>query len=189
MEQSDEELLRGCQGGDSRAWETLVTRFQRLIFTIPRRAGLDEDMAAEVFQEVFTTLFEKINDIERPEKLQAWLVTTARRKTWRIINRERIFQRAKKPDDEDDAEHGEFENLPDAALLPDEVLMRLEEQHGVRTAVAALDERCRKLLTLLFYQDEPPPYANIAAAVGVPEGSIGPTRARCLGKLLKLLEK
>lgn len=186
MEQSDADLLLNCQRGDSSAWETLVKRFQRLIFTIPRRAGLDEDLSAEVFQDVFTTLFEKINEIERPEKLKAWLVTTARRKTWRIINRERIFQRA--TSNAEDAERDEFENISDTTLLPDEVLIRLEEQHHVRTAVAALDERCRKLLTMLFYQEEPPPYAQIAAATGVPEGSIGPTRARCLQKLLKLLE-
>jgi len=83
----------------------------------------------------------------------------------------------------------ELSKLADEALLPDEALIQLEEQHGVRLAVSQLDERCGKLLTLLFYEDEPLPYTEIAARIGVPEGSIGPTRARCLQKLLKILEK
>ena len=83
----------------------------------------------------------------------------------------------------------ELASLPDEAPLPDEVMIHLEEQHSVRLAVGQLDERCGKLLTLLFYEDEPPPYAEIAVRIGVPEGSIGPTRARCLQKLLKIVEK
>ncbi|HEY6187322.1 MAG TPA: sigma-70 family RNA polymerase sigma factor [Pyrinomonadaceae bacterium] len=176
--------MQACRRGDESAWEALVERYQRLIYTIPRRAGLDEDQAAEVFQEVFTTLFEKLNDIEQPERLQAWLVTTARRKTWRLISREKRLQHPM-----GDAEEGEpeLEKLPDPSALPDEVMMRLEEQHRVRTALADLDERCRKLLTMLFYRPEPPPYAEIAAAIGTTEGSIGPTRARCLKKLMRRL--
>lgn len=185
MEQSDKQLLLACRRGDEAAWEALVNRYQRLIYAIPRRAGLDEDSAAEVFQEVFTTLFEKLNDIEQPERLHAWLVTTAKRKTWRLISRENSIRG---PVDDEDEGEARINELPDDAPLPDEALLRLEEQHRVRTAVAGLDERCRKLLTLLFYQPEPPPYAEIAAAIGTTQGSIGPTRARCLEKLLRLLE-
>lgn len=186
MDQRDEELLRACRSGDAAAWQALVNRYQRLIYTIPRRAGLDEDAAADVFQEVFTTLFEKLDDIEQPERLQAWLVTTARRKTWRLISRDRFKQRH--ADDETDGD-AELNALPDQALLPDEALIQLEEQHRVRTALGGLDERCRRLLTLLFYQAEPPSYAEIAKETGTSEGSIGPTRARCLQKLTRLLEK
>jgi RNA polymerase sigma factor (sigma-70 family) len=75
----------------------------------------------------------------------------------------------------------------DEALLPDETLVRLEDQHRIRTALADLDPRCRQLLTMLYYEPEPLPYSAIAAALGTPEGSIGPTRARCLKKLLKLV--
>jgi RNA polymerase sigma factor (sigma-70 family) len=187
MQQRDEELLLACRRGDAAAWEALVNRYQRLIYAIPRRAGLDEDAAAEVFQEVFTTLFEKLDDIEQPERLHAWLVTTARRKTWRLISRDR-FTRGSYANDEDDAD-AELNALPDAAPLPDEALIQLEEQHRVRAALVDLDERCRKLLTLLFYRDDPPSYAEIALATGTREGSIGPTRARCLQKLMRLLEK
>jgi RNA polymerase sigma factor (sigma-70 family) len=184
MTQSDERLLEACRRGDESAWESLVERYQRLIYAIPRRAGLDKDQSADVFQEVFITLFEKLDSIEQPERLQAWLVTTARRKTWRLISRENRLQNPARDEDEGETE---LDKLPDEALLPDEVLIRLEEQHEVRTALAALDERCRKLLTMLFYQAETPPYAEIAAIIGTTEGSIGPTRARCLKKLLQQL--
>lgn len=184
-ERSDEELLTGCRRGEDSAWAALVNRYQRLIYAVPRRAGLDQDLCAEVFQEVFATLVEKLDDIEQPERLQAWLVTTARRKTWRLIKTQ-----GRSPsyyDEEGDDK--EWERLRDDAPLPDEVLIELEKQHEVRMAVEALDERCRQLLTLLFYEAEPPPYSEIAARTGVAEGGIGPTRARCLQKLLRLLEK
>lgn len=188
MEPSDKQLLLACRRGEEAAWETLVRRYQRLMYAIPRRAGLDEDDSAEVFQEVFTTLLQKLQDIKEPERLHAWLVTTARRKTWRIISKERQLRPTSVGDGETDAEE-ELRKLPDNSPLPDEVLLRMEEQHRVRTALGGLDERCRKLLTMLFYQAEPPAYSEIAASLGTSEGSIGPTRARCLKKITLLLEK
>ena len=183
MQPTDRELLIACREGDESSWEVLVDRYQRLIYAIPRRAGLNEDQAGEVFQEVFATLLQKLNDITDPDRLHAWLVTTARRKTWRLMSKDRM----PRPGDEEREE--ELAAVVDNAPLPDEVLMRLEEQHRIRTALLALDERCQKLLTLLYYRPEPPSYAEIAAAFGTSEGSIGPTRARCLKKMLQLLER
>lgn len=183
MEPSDKELLAACRRGEETAWEELVNRYQRLIFTIPRRAGLDEDQSADVLQEVFATLLRKLNDIDDPERLHAWLVTTARRTTARVISKAQLSINV------DDSSQSLAERLAaNNAALPDEVLLRLEEQHRVRRALARLDERCQKLLKLLFYESEPLSYAEIAALLGTSEGSIGPTRARCLEKLLGLLE-
>ena len=186
MDDSDLQLVLACRRGDQRAWEKLIRRYQRLIYAIPLRAGLNEDQAAEIFQDVFTTFFQKLNDIEEPHRLQAWLVTTARRKTWRTIAKTQTRTRAV-------AEAVEWANdanaVRDETPLPDEQLLILEEQHRIRTAVSLLDERCQKLLELLFYRAQPPSYAEIAAELGIPEGSIGPTRGRCLGKLLRILKK
>ena len=185
MQPTDKELLISCRRGDESSWQALVDRYQRLMYAIPRRAGLNEDQASEVFQEVFVTLFEKMNEINEPDRLHAWLVTTARRKTWRLLSKERSSRSARMGD----ADAGdEALAVVDDALLPDETLVRLEEQHRIRTALTELDPRCRELLTLLYYQPEPPPYSEIAVALGTPEGSIGPTRARCLKKLLKLVD-
>lgn len=185
MDESDLQLVSACRLGDQLAWEKLVRRYQRLIYAIPRRAGLSEDQAAEIFQDVFTTLFEKLNDIEDPERLQAWLVTTTRRRTLRTISRMPDRLRS----DSDDEETSRAEAMRDESPLPDEQLLILEEQHRIRTAVSQLDPRCQTLVELLFYQREPPTYAEVAKVLGVPEGSIGPTRARCLGKLLRILTK
>jgi RNA polymerase sigma factor (sigma-70 family) len=185
MEQSDKQLLLACRRGDERAWESLVSRYQRLIYTIPRRAGLDHSQTADVFQEVFTTLFEKLDKIDQPERLQAWLVTTTRRKTWRAIAKGRDLRETIA--DTDDVEH-ELISLTDKAPLPDEVLLRLEEQHRIRIAVASLDDRCRKLIKMLFYTAAPPSYEEIGKSLKISTGSIGPTRARCLEKLLRLLD-
>jgi RNA polymerase sigma factor (sigma-70 family) len=182
MTPSDLELVLACRRGDQLAWEKLIRRYQRLIYAIPLRAGLDEDEAAEIFQDVFTTLFQKLNDIEEPERLQAWLVTTARRKTWRTISKAHANPVS-------DIDLSDATAVRDEAPLPDEQLFILEEQHRIRTAVSSLDERCRNLLQMLFYRAEPPSYAEIAAALGIPEGSIGPTRARCLEKLLRMMKK
>jgi RNA polymerase sigma factor (sigma-70 family) len=183
---SDEELLAGCRRGDESAWEALVVRYQRLIYAIPRRAGLDEDAASEIFQDVFAALLESISNIEQPSRLQAWLVTTAKRKTWRAVGRAKSLRPF--ADDADDA-GAEMYDIPDERALPEEALARLEEQHLVRAALGELEERCRKLIEMLFYAPEPPPYSEIAAALGTSEGSIGPTRARCLKKLLDVLRK
>jgi RNA polymerase sigma factor (sigma-70 family) len=184
---SDEQLLAGCRRGEEGAWEALVRRYQRLIYAVPRRAGLDEDAAAEVFQDVFTTLFESIESIEQPSRLHAWLVTTAKRKTWRAIGRSKAARQF--ATGEETAGEGEMYDVADEQALPDEALAQLEEQHLVRAALGELEDRCRTLIEMLFYRSEPPPYSEIAAALGTSEGSIGPTRARCLKKLLSVLKK
>ncbi len=187
MEPSDEKLVSACRRGEEEAWQELVARYQRLIYAIPRRAGLDENLSSEVFQQVFTILVEKLDRIEQPSQIQAWLVTTAKRETWRLMNRERKGRLTSQAEDDDFA--SQTATLSDHAALSDAALLALEEQHIVRLALDELDERCRSLLTLLFYRDEPPSYSDIAATLGIKEGSIGPTRARCLQKMLRLLDK
>jgi RNA polymerase sigma factor (sigma-70 family) len=178
----DASLLWACRAGNATAWEVLVRRYQRLIYAIPRRAGLSQDQASEVFQRVCLTLLEHLDRIAQPERLGAWLATTAQRESWRLARRERATQPL--GDDEDEG----VTELPDPALLPQEVLERLERQHQVRQALATLDLRSRTLLSMLFLRPEPATYAEIAGTLGIPEGSIGPTRARCLQKLRRALE-
>jgi RNA polymerase sigma factor (sigma-70 family) len=161
----------------------LVDRFQRLIFAIPRRAGLDEEQAADVFQDVFLTLFEKIGAIEQPERIRSWLVTTAKFKTWSVVrNSKGLYSPA--TEEEMEAEMGA---LRDETPLADEVLVEMEQQHLIRTAIGELDERCRKILSMIYLSDTPASYAEVAATIGVGETSISPLRARCLKKVEKKL--
>ena len=119
--------------------------------------------------------------------MRAWLVTTAKRATERLQQRNARWQALPESNDAEGDETPQQEWL-DPAPLPDEVVSQLEDQHLVRTGVAALEERCRRLLTMLFYDPQQLPYAEIAAQIGIPTGSIGPTRNRCLQKLRSLLQ-
>jgi RNA polymerase sigma factor (sigma-70 family) len=183
---SDESLVLACRRGDGTAWDVLVNRYQRLIYTIPRRAGLDEDRAAEVFQRTFVRLLESLGRIRQPESIHAWLVTTARRETLQLI-REESAQQSLSSRRENLDEAPASEAIPDEGPLPGETLERLEDQHLVRMAIAEMDQRSQDLLNLLYYH--PLSYAEIAALLDIPEGSLGPTRARCLEKLRRLLER
>jgi RNA polymerase sigma factor (sigma-70 family) len=165
----------------------LVNRYQRLIYAIPRRAGLDEDQAAEVFQRTFTKLFENLERIKQPDRIQAWLVTTARREMLSLLHQQRREPALWDTDNRQD-ERG-YEAVPDDAPLPDEALEHLQEQHIIRTAIEAMGEPCCQLLKMLFYRADLFSYTEIAAALNMPEGSLGPTRARCLQKLRNLLER
>jgi RNA polymerase sigma factor (sigma-70 family) len=182
-DQSDEALVHACRRGDQQAWEQLVRRYQRLIYTIARRAGLDEDQVGEVFQQVFVALFEQIEQIQQPDRLSAWLTTLTRRKTLQLLRGQTTIATLGNDD-----ETAIAEILADPSPLPDELLIRLERQHTVRRAIAALEERCRVLITLLFSEAEAISYSHIAATLGISEGSIGPTRIRCLQKLRRWLE-
>lgn len=183
IEKSDAELLLACRKGDETAWIELVERFQRLIITIPRRAGLDEEKSADIFQEVFLTLFEKLYEIEQPDKIRSWLVTTAKFKTWKVVRGESVNFSL------DDEESDISNKLTASETLADEVLIQLEEQHMIRTALKQIEERCQKILTMLYLFDSPASYAQVADAIGVGETSVSPMRARCLAKLAKILGK
>lgn len=181
MEPTDETLVLACARGDAGAWDVLVDRYKRLIFTIARRSGLDEDQATDVFQRVFTILLERIDTIEQPAQIGAWFIATSRRESWRMRRRERVGPTARGSPDEYAA------HLLDQDPLPDEQVQIIEDQHRVRKALGSLDERCQRLLTLLFLTRNPPTYAEIATLMEMREGAIGPTRARCLEKLRRLL--
>jgi RNA polymerase sigma factor (sigma-70 family) len=185
IQRSDAELVRACRDGSQSAWDDLVARYQRLIYAIPRRAGLTDDQAADVFQEVFLTLFEKIDELEQPEKVRSWIVTTAKFKTWGAVRASKGFYSR---ETEEEMEQ-EMSNLADQTPLADEVLIELEQQHLIRTVVKQLEERCQKILTMLYLRNAAASYAEVADAIGVGETSISPLRSRCLKKLEKLLTK
>ncbi|MEP7149223.1 MAG: sigma-70 family RNA polymerase sigma factor [Acidobacteriota bacterium] len=185
VERSDAELVRQCRQGNQRAWDDLVARYQRLIFAIPRRAGLTDAAAADVFQEVFLTLFEKLDDIEQPEKIRSWIVTTAKFKTWASFRGSKGLH---SPKTEEEMDY-EMANLVDESPLADDMLIELEQQHLIRAALLQLEERCQTILSMLYLGVPAASYADVARAVGVGETSISPLRSRCLKKLEKLLSK
>ncbi|MBP6002317.1 MAG: sigma-70 family RNA polymerase sigma factor [Pyrinomonadaceae bacterium] len=183
VSRDDAELVRLCIKGDQSAWDTLVDRYQRLIYAIPRRAGLSDEQAADVFQEVFLTLLQKIDEIEQPDRIRSWIVTTAKFKTWGIVRGEKGFY---SPETEEDME-AEMASIRDNAPLADDMLIELEEQHLIRTAMLKLEERCQKIITMIYLRDPAASYVEVAASINVGETSISPLRSRCLKKLEKIL--
>jgi len=177
-EPDDAELIARCRAGEESAWRLLVQRYRRLIYTVPRRAGLAEPEAADAFQRTFQRLYENLDALREPARVRAWLVTTARRETLRLLAQA-------------NAETGPagLDELPDPGPLPDELLDGLQQQHRVRAAVARLDPASRRFIELVFLRDEAPAYEAVAAELGIAVGSIGPTRARCLAKLRRLLDE
>jgi len=146
MEPSDAELVRACTQSDQTAWEALVQRYQRLISSIPRRSGLDEDAAADVFQRVFTTLVEHLDRLEQPDRLSAWVVTAAKRETWRASRRAAMARATHAPE-----KHAV--GVVDTDLLAEDEIVRMEAQVTLRRAVDRLEDRCREVVELLFYAD------------------------------------
>jgi RNA polymerase sigma factor (sigma-70 family) len=167
---ADPALVESCLNGDPRAWDELVERYGRLVYSIPRRMGFSATDADDVFQEVFATLLRSLGSVRDRKRLSAWLITTTRRECWR---RGRTMAR-----------HAELdESLADGTPPVIDEIARWEREQGVREAVRRLDARCRELLTALFLDASSPSYEAIAARLGMPVGSIGPTRARCFKKL------
>jgi RNA polymerase sigma factor (sigma-70 family) len=183
-QREDRALVAACLAGDSAAWETLVARYQRLVYSIPMKARLSADDAADIFQSVWLKLYEKLASLRDHQKLSSWLITTTTREVWRVAARNR---RISPPAGADDDQSDPLEQLAATAPLADAEREMLEQQQLVREALESLPERCRNLLTMLFYEKDELSYAEIARRMAMPVPSVGPTRARCLKKMKKLL--
>lgn len=185
-QRDDRELIIACLDGDSSAWEALIARYQRLIYSIPMKSRLLPDDAADVFQSVCLKLYEKLSTLRDHERVSSWLITTTTREVWRVAARNRREAAPTGPDNEEDTDV--LSQIAAAGPLADEQRESLEQQQAVRQAVEALPERCRNLVTMLFYEKDDLSYADIARRMNMPVPSVGPTRARCLEKLKKLLQ-
>jgi RNA polymerase sigma factor (sigma-70 family) len=170
----DAALLNACREGNQGAWDSLVERYGRMVYSIPRRLGLSAEDADDVFQTVFSTLLKHLDTIADPASLPYWLMTTTRRESWRVGR-----------------QNGRFTDLDESALDDREPVGAAVEQYErdliVRDAMERLDTRCRRLLTALFLDPSEQSYQSIAEEFGMPVGSIGPTRARCLRKVQTIL--
>lgn len=179
----DATLVARCRAGDARAWELLVKRYQRLVRVIAMRVGLDEQLAADVFQTVFSRLLTHLPRIEDPSRLQAWIVTTAKREA---LHQRKLARRTVSINGDDDGQ--DAWDLADDAPNAEQALEELQQLNALREALGHLDERCRTLLSALFAdEDEALSYQEVAQRLSTSVGSIGPTRSRCLDKLRKLV--
>ena len=174
---ADPALVRACLAGDEAAWATLVERYGRLVYSVARRCGLGQADADDVFQVVFTMLFQRLGTLRDQTRLTSWLITAAYRESWRLGRTGRPHLAV---------------DLPAAVAIdpgppPAELVAQAERDQLVREGLARLDARCRDLLTALFLDADAPSYEAIGRGLGMPLGSIGPTRARCFKKLEPIL--
>ena len=173
----DEQLIDACRNGDEGAWNALVERYERLVYTVPTRYGLTPAEIDDVFQSVWFSLLRNLDKLREPDRVSAWLVTTARRECWEH-RRGADYERSVTTD---------FDNMSidiDGDEMPPEELVSEYRQHeSLRQAIDKLQDRCRRLLWLLYFDAPIPSYAEVAEKLDMPIGSIGPMRARCLKKL------
>lgn len=169
------DLLERAADGDGAAWDALVDRYGRLIWAVTCTHHLDEQDADDVFQTTWLRLLEHVDSIHEPEALPGWLSTTARREVLRLLERR---GRLVLTENEAELERAADEPVP----APDASLLLAELQADVQRALTQLPPRSQRLLRLLMV-DPPLHYREIADALEMPVGSIGPSRARCLRML------
>ena len=167
-------LVMRARDGDERAWAALVERYAPLIWSLCRRYRLDTTDTADVGQNVWLLLVNQLGKIRDPAALPGWLVTTTRRECGRVLGRAQR-QGARRMLDAENIPDGETETI-------EQGLLAAERHAALREAFAHLPPRDKRLIALLI-EDPPVPYAEISIRLGIPVGSIGPNRRRCLDKL------
>lgn len=180
---TDGELIERCLAGDEQAWDHLLRRYGRLIYSVALQNGLTADDAADVFQMVSMTMLTHLAELRDVDRFPAWVATVARRHALHVIERNRRSaggESAQQPNTDVDVAAGED---------PENLLSSLRDQILVQQAMERLPERCRQLLSLLFSEEAGVSYAEIAERLKMPIGSVGPTRARCLERLRQILEE
>lgn len=176
---TDPELVAMCVGGDPQAWEALIVRYRRLIYSIPVKFGFSTADSADVFQGVCLKLIEHLHELKDETKVASWLITTTTRQCIHL----KALKHRETGTDED------FQDPPDPSESLEETRILVEQQQTVRDAVEQLSERCRTLLEMLYFSPRSFTYEEIGQTMGMPVASIGPTRARCLDKLRMLLRR
>ena len=178
-ERTDEQLVRDCLQGNQNAWAVLIRRYRQLIYSVIRSYHLPDNDAGDVFQSVCLELFNSLPRLREINALRRWLITVTSHECLRL---KRLQQSAEANSDAFD-----MDLLPNNQS-PDE-FVRFEREHILREAIEQLPRRCREMVVMLFLQDPPVPYAEVASRLGLAVGSIGFIRGRCLKKLKSVLEE
>jgi RNA polymerase sigma factor (sigma-70 family) len=175
----EERLVAECLKGNEQAWAALIDKYKNLIYSIPIKLGMYEE-APEIFQAVCVDLLVDLRKLREPRALPKWLMQVCYHKC--------LQHRRKWENQVPLADNGD---LPPAGeqSLPEDLLAQLQHEQMVRDAVSELSPRCERLVRMLFFENPPRPYEEIAKELDLGTGSIGFIRGRCLSKLKKQLEK
>lgn len=173
----DASLVARCLVGDDAAWSALVERHGPAVWAVAHRLGLSHEDAADVFQSTWRTALEEMSRVREPAAIGGWIARVARHQSMRVRRGYGIARKS--------WQHVAREDVD--VTLPEADLERIEIRSKVGDALGRVGERCADLLRALYFEDPSPSYQDIAARFGMRIGSIGPTRARCMGKMLDLL--
>ena len=177
----DRELVAACLSGDEQAWSELIDRYKRLIYSIPLKQGLTREEAADIFQAVCLDLVAELPRVRDPQALPAWLIQATLHKVskWRRRNDRYV---------PDEGAHLDLA-LAREGDMPDAFIREVEQAQALRDAVAALSDRCQRMVQMLFFETPARSYKEVASEIGVATGSIGFLRSRCLDRLRSALEE
>lgn len=173
-------LVQECLRGNEEAWSALVEKYKNLIYSIPLKYGLSRDEAADIFQSVFVEVLAQLGSLREPRALPKWLMQITAHKTYRW---KQIQARSVPLGIDEEPPHSE--PLPPEAEF---LLIQAQQEQLLREAISALPTRCGALVKMLFFDQPPLPYTEIAKRLGIATGSIGFVRGRCLKRLRKQLE-
>ncbi len=180
---SDTRLVRECLAGNEEAWAALIAKYKRLIYSIPFKYGASPEDAADIFQAVCLEMFSELANLRKAESIKSWLISVAAHQSYHWKKRRRMG------DLELDGMEPDLagSHVPSKEQLPPEMMEEVEREQTMRQAFTKLPPRCAEMVRLLFYQDPPLPYNEVARRLGLATGSIGFIRGRCLKKLEKIL--
>ena len=181
---SDEQVIGRCLKGDQEAWSALIDKYKNLIYSIPIKLGMYQD-AGDIFQSVCVDLLSELPRLREHRALPKWLMQTCYHNCLRYQRAtDRLVELAPEGTDSDAASPASS-----ADDLPEHLLMQFEQEQILRDAISELPEKCERMVRLLFFENPPRPYENIAEELGMATGSIGAIRGRCLAYLRKHLER
>jgi RNA polymerase sigma factor (sigma-70 family) len=171
------DLVNAAREGDDDALGRIVTELSPLLWHVARAAGLSSGDAEDVLQTVWVRLLSHLDGIRTSAALTSWLVVTTRREAWRV----RAEGRRQLPIDEE-----WLGTLPDPGPGSEEQVITDDQRRALWVTIGQLSRRCQELLRIIAFVPRPD-YRAVAAELGMPVGSVGPTRGRCLAKLRALL--
>lgn len=176
---SDTRLVGECLRGDETAWTSLIDKYKNLIFSIAVRRGFSRDDATDIFQEVAAQLLSELTRIRKAQALAGWLIQVTSNKCtqWR----KRQFR----------------ENLDEEAVTTsssevesaESLILEAEREQTLRNAMHRATPQCRELIQMLFFENPPLPYQDVATGLGIAAGSVGFVRKKCLERLRRFLEE
>lgn len=179
---SDQRLVDRCLEGDETAWGVVVDKYKNLVYHLILKYRPGDDEAADLFQSVWLDAYNDLPKLRKKGSFKSWLISLTNHKCYHW--KKKWKRREKHETNEIDAE-----TLGEEIGVEADFVEKLERDQLVREAVFSLSDRCREMVTLLFFKTPPMPYKEVAEKLGLATGSIGFIRGRCLDRLQKALKK